>query len=856
MKAFLSHSSRDKSLVSKVFEDLGAASAIYDVESFEDGKRSAEEIFRSLTNSDLFVLFVSGNSLASDWVQHELRVAYDRYASGRIKEFLAFVIDDTNVRQLPEWLQAFHVRKTRKSRLISRRIRSVLIELSTVFRPQPEVFVGRSDQLAELKIVLSAPPAEGPSIIGVCGWPGIGRRTLARKLLAEVYPYLPHLHPEVIVSSDTTIDDFYRNLLDASSGLALEEWKRENARFLQMSHRDKVSTVVSNLRGVYDEKEVLFLLDDGGLIRDDGEYVEWFADVLSHIGSGVRPLMVLIQRRMLPHRLKHRYRSVHLVKLPSFSEDEIRTLLGLFLRGAEIDYTSDQLKELSEYMGGHPLNARYAFEFAKQYGLRNLLSDKTDLVQFSIERASDILLKVPLMGAQEKVSLLLSDYRILDLDTVVDLVAETEESIAVALRALQDNAIVERIGKYYRIAPYVREALSRHFRDYSDKAWREEVARRMAEAAENYEDIDEVPLPVIDAAIIANFNVRPDRPPAAWVAELVLPSHLLRVARNAYDDGQHELSAQFCEQALQRSSIMTIDAQVETLRLLAISLARLARENQFWAAVNKLQKFNTRAARRNYHFLCGFWYRRIGKLDIAEEKYLEAYALDARNFHVLRELATCLSYQGRFSQAEAYARSAYMVAPTNPYIVDCLCDIIIGQSQNPSELQHNEEFQHLMEDLKRYGSLEGRSFYENRFANYLFRLGRCDEALKYAEEGVLKTPWLFGAYLTRARIRLGCGQIDSVPGDIEDLRRLSEDTRTGEGKASRFLIDNIEIRYKAIIGDYFGAFKLLERYREIPNFVKKQVALEVANMVLNDQGALDMVLIESAEKIIANYSDQ
>ena len=48
MKAFLSHSSKDKGVVGAVFESLGAANCLYDAESFEDGKISAEEIFSAL----------------------------------------------------------------------------------------------------------------------------------------------------------------------------------------------------------------------------------------------------------------------------------------------------------------------------------------------------------------------------------------------------------------------------------------------------------------------------------------------------------------------------------------------------------------------------------------------------------------------------------------------------------------------------------------------------------------------------------------------------------------------------------------------------------------------------------------
>jgi hypothetical protein len=91
MKAFLSHSSKDKPLVEAVFEDLGAANCIYDAESFEEGKTSAEKIFGTLDEADLFVLFVSANSLASHWVKHELLVAHNSVAKGRIKGFQVFI---------------------------------------------------------------------------------------------------------------------------------------------------------------------------------------------------------------------------------------------------------------------------------------------------------------------------------------------------------------------------------------------------------------------------------------------------------------------------------------------------------------------------------------------------------------------------------------------------------------------------------------------------------------------------------------------------------------------------------------------------------------------------------------------
>lgn len=64
-KAFLSHSSKDQDIVSRVFKELGTANAHYDKATFEQGEWSADEIYKALSNTDVFVLFVSKHSVRS-----------------------------------------------------------------------------------------------------------------------------------------------------------------------------------------------------------------------------------------------------------------------------------------------------------------------------------------------------------------------------------------------------------------------------------------------------------------------------------------------------------------------------------------------------------------------------------------------------------------------------------------------------------------------------------------------------------------------------------------------------------------------------------------------------------------------
>ena len=77
-RAFLSHSSKDKILVEAVARKLGNKYCIYDNFTFEEGQKNLDEINKSFEDTDLFVIFLSNNSLESEWVKKELEIAYNK----------------------------------------------------------------------------------------------------------------------------------------------------------------------------------------------------------------------------------------------------------------------------------------------------------------------------------------------------------------------------------------------------------------------------------------------------------------------------------------------------------------------------------------------------------------------------------------------------------------------------------------------------------------------------------------------------------------------------------------------------------------------------------------------------------
>jgi hypothetical protein len=212
VKAFLSHSSKDKYFVGQVASALGPLQVEYDEKTF-DLTLNVQAIRRSLSRSDLFVVFLSANSIGSPFVAEEERAALEARGGGLIKKVLIFAIDNTSYRALPAWLREINIVQCLTSpKACARRIQSTLIELDAEESREIGIYIGREDDEKQLRRVLSAPPNATPLAVHAVGHLGIGRRTFLRKSLSSVYPRLFSAFVEILFERYHGIEELFRSL--------------------------------------------------------------------------------------------------------------------------------------------------------------------------------------------------------------------------------------------------------------------------------------------------------------------------------------------------------------------------------------------------------------------------------------------------------------------------------------------------------------------------------------------------------------------------------------------------------------------------------------------------------------------
>jgi tetratricopeptide (TPR) repeat protein len=828
MKVFLSHSSKDKRIVEQVFQGIGAASCIYDRETFEEGKRSAEEILRGLSRSDIFVLFLSKNSISSQFVISEINFAIEKLFSGQIKSVLIFALDETTYKDLPTNLQCYTVERTNKPAQIVRRIRSRMIELQLERSESSDIFVGREHELRDLQKVLTLPPDEMRPSISIAGWQGLGRRTVMRRALQMIFPYLKREQPSLALEENDSIEDFYRKLYDCTIGMprTSDDWVRATSEFQDGAYAQRIEKIISLIKTIVDAKEILFLIGDDGLIQSNAEFQPYIRDLLKSLTRTARPQVILIHRRRIPFSRQINYPETSFFSLNSFSSEEAAELLSAHFKQRDIAYTRADLDDLLRFVGGHPENIRIAAEYTRQYGLVQLRKEKSEFTDILVFRSLEILRRIEVSEVAKSLCTALLDFRYLQVDDFLSFVHYSNEEIFQQLRFLEDNGIIERVGKYYRISPYLVDAIARS--DFPDglTEQRRKAGVQMLKRLQEISTFDNVNLSLINSAVLAAIRSGKYKIPG-FMAQFLLPSHFLTIAREEYDNGQYARARDLCRESLQQKEKLTIDAQVEAHRLLAIALLRLGDGPSFQETLDALYLYRGKTAKRNYHFLLGFQARLGGRPDDAEQHYRTAYNIDRRNFHVLRELAYVLSRQGRYDEAESFARTAYSIVPTNPFIIDILCAVIIGK-ERPDQLRDNGQVQKLLHELGALGTDEGKAFFDERKAQFFHKIGEQNEAWEHANRAVDGAPRQLGPRVTRINIALSQGRHAALEEDIRAIENVVSD----EANSNRFILDRAKIAFALSKGDVREAKNLLEKAYSLPEYVRAEVTGQIATRVL------------------------
>lgn len=796
-KAFLSHSSSDKKrYVEIVYRNLGSGSCIYDEVSFEEGMRNYEEIINGLDNTDLFVLFISDDSLNSEWVQKEILNSYERLQQGNIARIFPIIIDDKiNYKdsRIPEWMRKeYNIQYISRPKLAARRIKQRLIEISWAYHPlikeRNNLFVGRNKQISDLEERFDSFDLEAPNVVFVSGLEKIGRRSFAKKALVkcskikESYNFI-----NIAFDINESIEDFILKVYDLGFSDSLDV---QNLLYKPIDQ--KLEIAMELLKDIKKSKEIIQIIDNGCIISPSGDIAEWFEGIIEELNISDDYLYFLVvskYRFYRPHRLLNN------IYYTSLSELDIKERIGLVKRYAElfnIDLDDEIINLFKNNLQGFPEQVFYSIDLIRSEGLDYLKNNPHLIVEYNTEKVKQLINQYENNADSLSLLLLLSEFDFISVDFLNEFVS-TKHNYVVILKEFIVNGICEHLGaskEYIRLNDSIKDYVSRT-RGIMPSNFKEIIKKHSIEFGssinENEHDLSEVLFTIKNA-----LKVGGDIP-----KEYLIPSHFLKTINDLYDKGKkYNTIIDLADRVLLNAQYMDRHIFNEISYMLCLSLARTGNSDRFFREVNSLKK-------EDRYYLLGFYYRLSGNVEMAQDNIFKFLNIKKNSIKGRRELVQIYIDIEEFDEALTYAKGIYDFEKLNPYnILGYMRCLFKVKSEN-----YREQIENLINDLKLINTDISNEMYYSTKAEYVSTFENDKiKALNLIDECIGKYPDTPFPLLTKIEI---CEKFR-----LPDLMRETlEKLKLKNPKANTYTntINILESKLLAIEGNLEGAIKHIER---------------------------------------------
>ena len=275
-KVFLSHSSADKEsyvriVAKKLINNIGEENVILDEITFQQARKTIEEIDKGLNETDLFVLFISETSLESEWVQEEIFKAEELWNKKRLNQICPIIISEKityDNPKIPDWLREnynlqYVSRPTKAEQIIEQRMIELSFEKHPRLKERNEIFVGRNDLIGLFEERMDDFEKSKPVCMVASGIKSVGRRTLLKHCIYKSnikknsYPF-----PEISLNYAESVEDFILKIYD----LGFED-DLDIKGLMTKPLAEKISLAADLLATIQRLSDIIFIDDNGCIIN-------------------------------------------------------------------------------------------------------------------------------------------------------------------------------------------------------------------------------------------------------------------------------------------------------------------------------------------------------------------------------------------------------------------------------------------------------------------------------------------------------------------------------------------------------------------------------------------------------------
>lgn len=692
MKAFLSHSSKDKlSYVKIVAEKIGLDKIHYDEFTFEKGEKSLDEILLALDSTDIFVLFISNSSLNSEWVQREITEANQRLEKKEIDKIYPIIIEDGITFEddrIPKWLkEEYNIKPIRKPTVAARNILQKLMELSWVKHPQLEerhnLCIGRNQELEAFEQRIDDFLINKPSTIFISGLNGIGRRTFLSEALSKTRLKKKSYKPSLIyMDSNSSIEDFILKLND----LGILDLGDDVLSLSDKSIDYKIDLVIKILDELFESKEIIYVFDDGCLVNHQRTIADWFTQIIEKIDYK-HPILCCASKYKLNfnrHNQNNIDEKIFSMNINELNFNERGRLLKRILEIYNIEIKKEEFLTIVENLHGLPSQTMYAVSVIDNKGISYLLENLIELIEFNNSKASVLLKKYDTDNESLDFIRFLAQFEIISISYIKSIVGNDKNDL---IESLINENICELMGAYHeilRLNDVIRDYIKRNRLQLND-FYKEKIKEKTEEFLtdhENYERDSSEYIFSIKEALRTGKSID---------HKLLIPSHYLKCMKDIYNDkGDSRKIIELADQILLKENSLDSYIVRDIRYYLCLALIR-KKDSRFMSEVQKIYG-------DEHKFLLGFYYRNMGRYDDALKSLLPVANKNYISARVKREIVQCYIQMEDYENALDYAKNNYYEFKENAFHTQAYFYCLINSRDF---LQHKKEIYGLVDGLKK-----------------------------------------------------------------------------------------------------------------------------------------------------------
>lgn len=698
MKCFLSHSSHDKNwFVNQVYERLPRDQAIIDENNFAHGAYTKDEITRYASISEVFVYFISEQSLEAGWVQDEVRFAEDLCREGKIKLFIPVIIDKNihySDTRLSHWLQAnFNLKYMGSPKQVAKRIKDELFYMSLKLLPTLEeeytLCLGRFNETTQFIRRYEDFQKEKLKLVIASGIPLIGRRTFLRNLLLASQVKSSNFRPyEITMDERGSIEDFIAKLEPVSDAVAPDDLKD----MLSKDMNAKKNLLLKILKEIAARDEILLINDTNCLIDYTNNIPSWFSEVLENVEFPQKLVLLISSNRYLSRPKDY----ILCINLTELAQQDACSIFSRLLSIRKKSLSEDAMMFWTRLLVGHPGQIKFTINFLEKLNYNHELAKNNSYeVRDYLDNQANILLHDYV--EDENTSNILRFFAIAEFASIelFHSIFSSQESEEI-LQKLINACILEFVGDnrdFIRLNGVFQDYVLRNTNKFS-KETTESIKALTVKCVESGDlggDDLSKSLFVATSALESEDNIDLSQ---------LFPVHIIRAMVNIYNRGDDfSRVIHLADELLAHEHNIADNIVEDALYYKCMSLARLQNRNVL-SLIQKLPEDKET-------FVRGFYFRRVGRPLDAIEQFEKIQSKKFIGNRAKREIVLALQQLERYDEAINLARENYVLNPNNCYHVQALfkCLIYSSSAENCSA-EMRKELEKLIRELAVFKSAQ------------------------------------------------------------------------------------------------------------------------------------------------------